>query len=39
LTAPDATGAAPAHWSVRFWVADVNAAAVTAKRPPGTIVA
>jgi uncharacterized protein len=39
LTAPDVTGAAPAHWSVRSWVTDVDAAAVTAKTLQGTIVA
>jgi predicted enzyme related to lactoylglutathione lyase len=38
-TMSDATGDAPAHWSVRFWVADVDAAVATTKRLQGTIVA
>jgi predicted enzyme related to lactoylglutathione lyase len=38
-TMSDVTGEAAAHWSVRFWVADVDAAAATAKRLQGTIVA
>jgi predicted enzyme related to lactoylglutathione lyase len=38
-TMSDVTGDAPAHWSVRFWGADVDAAAATAKRLQGTIVA